>query len=312
MNNRKWICLLLSLCMALVCLGGIAEGEPDGDYGDFDVEYLGSMRVVNCDEWVSLRDAPNQNAKRLAKVPLDAVVSFCIVETDDYCFCEYNGQTGYILRKYLEAAWLKEARTNYSGYRKISSDKVEGELLLEFQHEQLVVFITHDRAGDGEAIWINAYLGGGVEPLWGYMSTCYPVGELDGVTAFMGGTAQDPKLLVYNSHVGLTMFDIWTGDTLWLLGTEECNLGSSITHAVRDDGTMYIAGYYGPDPVAISREGNVLWKADTGRDDLYWPFSMLLTEEGIYVWYEGGSDSGYQAALFSYEGVLKDVQPVQE
>lgn len=35
-------------------------------------EYIGYMEVVNCDEWVSLREVPSTIAKRLTQVPLGA------------------------------------------------------------------------------------------------------------------------------------------------------------------------------------------------------------------------------------------------
>lgn len=63
-------------------------------------EPMGSMRVVNCDEWVSLREYASTNAPRIAKVPLGAVVE---ATWYNYSFaeCEYHGATGYILLKYL-------------------------------------------------------------------------------------------------------------------------------------------------------------------------------------------------------------------
>lgn len=60
-----------------------------------------SMRVVNCSEWVSLREAPSTSANRRVKVPLGAVVYNCQRENSEFYYCEYNGNVGYILAQYL-------------------------------------------------------------------------------------------------------------------------------------------------------------------------------------------------------------------
>ncbi len=68
-----------------------------------EVTHYGTMMVDNCEEWVSLRDGPGTGCKRLAKVPLFALVTdaqwspIC----DKYIYCCYDGQFGYILSQYL-------------------------------------------------------------------------------------------------------------------------------------------------------------------------------------------------------------------
>ena len=61
--------------------------------------------------------------------------------------------------------------------------------------------------------------------------------------------------------------------------------GGSITHAVGADGTIYVGGYYGPEPVAISRAGEVLWQASTGSD-IYWLYDIQVLPEGVLASYE--------------------------
>ena len=65
-------------------------------------EYIGYMEVVNCDEWVSLREVPSATAKRLIQVPLGATVINCQKFTDEWTYAEYDGYEGYILAKYLK------------------------------------------------------------------------------------------------------------------------------------------------------------------------------------------------------------------
>ena len=64
-----------------------------------------NMRIVNCKEYVSLREKPSKSAKRLAKVPLGAEVTAWLdggnEGEDSFVYCEYGGKEGYILEEYL-------------------------------------------------------------------------------------------------------------------------------------------------------------------------------------------------------------------
>lgn len=67
-------------------------------------QYLGessTRRIVNCNEWVSLRSAPSTSASRITKVPLGASVVFISYASNGFAYCTYNGHDGYILTKYL-------------------------------------------------------------------------------------------------------------------------------------------------------------------------------------------------------------------
>lgn len=68
---------------------------------------LGEMEVVNCEEWVSLREGPSTKAERLMKVPLGARVSDAYHTDNGFVRCVYQGCEGFILWDYLETtAWL--------------------------------------------------------------------------------------------------------------------------------------------------------------------------------------------------------------
>lgn len=69
-------------------------------YGE-ENDFIGTMQVIDCDEWVSLREYPDTNSERLAKVPLGATVSNCRYESQTFIYGEYEGECGYILAKYL-------------------------------------------------------------------------------------------------------------------------------------------------------------------------------------------------------------------
>ena len=89
---RRLCALMLVALLAASAMSAFAEA----------VEY-GTMMVDNCEEWVSLRDRPATGGDRLAKVPLFAIVTDAAwsPEWGDFIRCEYDGQYGYILSKYL-------------------------------------------------------------------------------------------------------------------------------------------------------------------------------------------------------------------
>lgn len=64
---------------------------------------LPNQEVVDCLEYVSLREAADKSSARLAKVPLGATVTACI-DMGEFIECSYGGKTGYILSRYLKDA----------------------------------------------------------------------------------------------------------------------------------------------------------------------------------------------------------------
>lgn len=82
------------------------------NYGNYyHNEYMGGARVVNCEEWVSLRSQPSTSASRVIKVPLGAVVDMYYYNSE-FSYCCYNGYQGYILNDYLALAGVTYA--NYA------------------------------------------------------------------------------------------------------------------------------------------------------------------------------------------------------
>ena len=59
--------------------------------------------VVNCNEWVSLRYAPNVNSERLTKIPLGTkVLAADMNPRNGFIAVHYNGFKGYVLEEYLK------------------------------------------------------------------------------------------------------------------------------------------------------------------------------------------------------------------
>lgn len=92
---NRCLSILLSVCLVALLLCGCpaACAEEEG--------YGCNMVVVNCNDWVSLREMPSTHAEQLVKVPLGAVVTRCVPQGEEWIYAAYNGQQGYILSKYL-------------------------------------------------------------------------------------------------------------------------------------------------------------------------------------------------------------------
>ena len=83
------------MAAALVCLMLCASAWAQDDQ-------IGFMKVVNCEQWVSLREKPDAGSECLVEVPLDALVENCKAKTKAFIYAEYNGLSGYIMAQYLE------------------------------------------------------------------------------------------------------------------------------------------------------------------------------------------------------------------
>ena len=94
---KKILSGILSLFLAagLLVSGCLSAFAEEGDY-------IGNMQVVNCNEWVSLREQPSASSPRLVKVSLGSIVSNCRYDGDEWVYCEFDGYAGYIMAQYLE------------------------------------------------------------------------------------------------------------------------------------------------------------------------------------------------------------------
>lgn len=226
------------------------------------------MVVVNCNEWVSLRKEPSASSERLKKVPLYDTVTDCQWESDDFMRCTYEGVTGYIQNKYLEPLEANEAET-----------------VLDVQLPQYGMDVLAMRQYDGsEKLTVVGYDASGAEK-WRYLTDGGEPTELSMTDAFIGGTADDPRVMVFNAQEGLYSLNLYTGEVVWLLKDGDVNLGASISHAVDGDGSLYVCGYYGPDPVCIEHDGRVRWQSTSGSNDIYWPYEITLEDRGVVTRY---------------------------
>lgn len=254
------------------------------------------MVVVNCEEWVSLRAEPDTASPRLCKVPLGEPVFNCTRQGDFYR-CDYGDFTGYILSDYLTPG-EDDPESNEP-----EAEEEVGELVLKAEVNGLQITAERTMMDGGEYLLV-ACDGPDGEQRWFYETGTEDVTELTLTDAFMGGAAQDPMVMVYNAEQStLTALDAFTGSVCWTLKE---HLGGSITHLVADDGTVYVGGYYGPDPVAIRPDGTVAWRANSG--DSVWLYDMAFEEGLIACRYDmlDGDPDRTGVVLFSIDGEMVD------
>ena len=253
-----------------------------------DTVHYGTMMVDNCEEWVSLRDGPGKGCGRLAKVPLYSIVTDCEKSewTGDFMYCNYDGQWGYILAQYL-VPW--------------ADPEPEEGFVLDVTMNGYRVTAQHAYADGGENLLVTCEDQQGNQK-WSYATTTEDTTELELITVFIGGAAQDPMVMVYNAETGLTALDYVTGEIRWSLA--DADLGASISHETDGEGNTYIGGYYGPDPVCIDVYGNVKWRADS--EGCYWLYSMELVDEELVCAYDvmDGDHDQQGRVIFSLDGKM--------
>ena len=76
------------------------EEADDDEYMDDPGYFLGAMTVINCDEWVSLREYPDTASERLDKIYKGTEVEAYYYD-EQWCSVFYKDQFGYILSEYL-------------------------------------------------------------------------------------------------------------------------------------------------------------------------------------------------------------------
>lgn len=86
---KRAIAILLTFLLVLSSAGALAS----------ESYYIGTMRVVNCEEWVSLRVEPSISSDYVDTVPLGAVV-YAYYYNEEFTRCYYYGW-GYIKNEYL-------------------------------------------------------------------------------------------------------------------------------------------------------------------------------------------------------------------
>ena len=287
-----------------------------------DQYYIGAMRVVNCKEFVSLRATPDKKGTVLAKVPLNAIVLYCSnnvrqyapgqyrKQADLFIRCEYDGQEGYIMKKYLQPAPEFEPAETKQNSNEMTKEEIigNGKVILDWTEFNVSVLAAYEEIAEDGATWAYVRIGCFINdiPNWGYTEAVKLSGKPITLKAFMGGTEDEPMVYVYDEGYGLSMLDLMDGTEVWTILKDDCTFGdASVIATGNETGVLYIAGTDGPHPVAISAEGTILWRSEVDDPEVYEPTGIILHANDIEVTYDSG-----KIVLLEYNGELISVSDI--
>lgn len=299
--------ILLAALLALNCAAAETASWPG--------EGTDRRKVVNCDEWVSLRAEPYTSSERVTQVWLGDTVYNCEKHSNVFTACEtYAGQRGYILSEYLaEASYRVRMAPETVEGTPIWDDPADFDGGWEVEFAQLGLRVLCARSYDGEyggellrASCFDAQ--GGF--IWGLSTESLNVTELTTTDAYAGGTPDHPLLIVHNADLGLAAVDPATGWTVWVVDGAVVDLGASQAHALAGDGTLYVGGYYGPHPVAISADGDVLWRGYAGPDAV-WLCGIQVEGSEIVATFDAPDGDGLGTVRFDrFTGQVTSTEPI--
>ena len=298
----------ISLLFVLFLVFSWSEAWADRQKVEKDQYYLGAMRVVKCKNYVSLREAPDKTSKQLFKLEEGEIVYYCSRNEKEFAYspyrkqvhmftkCVYQGKEGYILSNYLEPAPEYEPVETKSESREMTREEIlgAGEAVFDWTEFNVNVLAAYEIVEDEEGTpWetlrVGCFIDG--DPEWGYIESVQqqPEGGRH-LTSFIGGTEDEPQVYVYDEEYGLIMLDLIDGSEQWMLSKDVCPLGDcAVVTAGANTGILYVAGTDGPDPIAISAEGNVLWKSEVDDPEVFEPTEIILNPNDIEVYYASGS-----------------------
>ena len=300
-----FIFTLLGCILGTACADRILEEKTD--------KYIGAMRVVWCKEWVSLREEPKKTSNRLAEIPLGDIVYSCTDINDPRFYkCEYQGQTGYVLKGYLLPAPECEPPASSSITKKMTLDEVtgSGETVLDWKDYNMSVVAVHENTSENGTDWevlrIGCFIDG--TPIWGHEEKCEKFADSDMLKVFIGGVPDDWQVMVFNGGYGLSLLDLLSGKERWCVTTGSCPIGDAAAIAVGPDGTIYLAGSDGPDPIAIALDGRVLWKSEINDPDVFNPYEITVKNGAVLVKYQSRMNQGYKLVTLDITGQLLSIR----
>lgn len=308
--------IVLMLCLFCCLAAGERKSVVKDEY------YIGAMRVVNCRDYVSLRETPDKTGTVLAKVPLDAIVLYCNKNVKKYAQgsyrkqaelfiqCEYEGQEGYILKKHLQPAPEFEPAETKQFSDEMTREEIlsHGEVVLDWSEFNVSVLASYEQVDEEGAAWAYVRVGCYINdiPNWGYTEAVKLEDKPVTLKAFMGGTEDEPMVFVYDEDFGLTMLELMDGTEVWTIRKGECTFGDASVFTVGEDtGILYIAGTDGPDPIAVSTEGTILWRSEIDDPEVYGPAEIVLNANNIEVTYSSG-----KIVTLEYNGDLISVSDI--
>ena len=299
MKKVASVFMLIILCLTWSFASAARKSVVKDEY------YIGAMRVIKCKDYVSLREAPDKKSTVLAKVPLDSIVLYCNNNIKKYAQgdykkqaklyirCEYDGQEGYIMKKYLEPAPECEPAETKQNNDEMTKEEIlgSGEVILNWNEFNVSVLASHESVVENGDTWEYVHVGCFINdiPNWTYTEAVKLNGRPVALKAFMGGTEDEPMVYVYDEEYGLTMLDLMDGTEVWNILKGDCSFGDAAVITVGENtGILYVAGSDGPDPIAVNPEGTILWRAEIDDPEIYEPSKIVLNAHEIEVTYESG------------------------
>ncbi len=292
-----------------------------------DTEVNGiSMIVVNCTDWVSLREKASASAARLAKVPLGTQVDNCVQVSDSFIYCSYKGLYGYIQSQYLadpehneppatDDPTTPETDTDVETFDKLpmlpdmQTFLQTGQTVMSRTYAGYTIVVQRIANQYEEMLAVCYDLNN--TPLWRlYGQSLEEVSDVRQLDAFTAGRTDDALLIWYIKGLGFYAYSF--GPVLqlrWFLPDElGLEINDTIIHTEDYvDGSFYVA--FSDVLMHISADGKLLWRTSCENSSIYWPTSIDIAEDSISVLYDNlfGINNMYTEVRFSLDGQLQSV-----
>ena len=283
-----------------------------------------SMEVINCEDWVSLREKARTSATRLAKVPLGSSVTGCVQISDEWVYCKYGGMWGYVQIAYLKntyqptqyvppvtvAPYITPTPTTNTTlpYYLRSFDSLSatpsyadftatGANVVDYTSPDGLNVIAQLTNQDKERIMAVCY-DAGRNFLWSVRNeSSLPLVEGRLTWAMIGGTVSDPQLIIFVADKGLFSYSIKRYmEVRWIIRRAEVpQMNSATCYNIASDGTLYIMS--DTTLYSISADGTLLWSTDKAHDDIYWQSEIIVNKNTIEVCFDSNPDPDYYATI---------------
>ena len=122
-------------------------------------------------------------------------------------------------------------------------------------------------------------------PVWTVRTEQYDAAQLSAFADI--GIWQDQYYYVERGKV--VCLDLNTGSKKWE-NSDFQGSPAQYCHIIKEDGTVYLSGYFGPDFYAIDCSGNTLGRVDQIDPAYYWPVSLNVAGDTVSIRMEGTPD----------------------
>ena len=285
-----------------------------------------AMEVINCESWVSLREKARTSATRLARVPLGSSVTGCVQISDDWVYCKYGGMWGYVQIAYLKNTWQPQptpyvpsftfapavtaapASVTSAPYYMRAFDSLPpapsyeafsatGANVVDYTSPSGLHVVAQLAVEDQERIMAACY-DAGFNYLWSVRSDCtLPLVEGRLTWAMIGGTPDDPQLIIFTADKGLFSYSVKRYlEVRWILRRADVPAMNAATcYNVAEDGTLYIMS--DSTLYSIAADGTLRWAAAKAHDDIYWQSEIIINDSTVEVCFDSSADPAYYATI---------------